>query len=105
MNVPAWVRWTVLAVVVMAIAVGGAAANMAVLGASDAEPTVGALSARGALPAIATGPGSEPPPATTDAANDDHHDDDEHADDHDDDSHTDGDRDHRDDTTRDHDDD
>jgi len=103
-NVPAWVRWTVLAVVVMAVAVGGAAANMAVLGASDAEPTVGALSARGALPAIATGPRTEPPPATTDAADDDH-DDDDHADDHDDDSHTDGDRDHRDDTTRDHDDD
>lgn len=56
MTMPRPLRWVVVGAAVVAVAAGGTAANIAVLRASDVEPTVGALSARGALPA-ATQPG------------------------------------------------
>jgi hypothetical protein len=59
-------RWVLAAVAVIAVAAAGVAANMAVLSASEPEPTIGSLSARGALPTTAgTVPATPSPPRTT----------------------------------------
>lgn len=64
MRGPAWVRWTVAVALVLAVAVGGALANMALLSGSDPEPAVGSLNARERAP-VATSTGAPVSTPTT----------------------------------------
>ncbi|MEQ8835010.1 MAG: hypothetical protein RIB67_11290 [Miltoncostaeaceae bacterium] len=68
MSAPGWLRWALALAVVLAVAVGGAMANMALLSSPDTEPAVGGLNARDGAPAVrAPGTTTAPPtrPGTT----------------------------------------
>lgn len=51
MRVPVWARWALAAVLVVAVATAGVAANLAVLGGESDDTRLGTLSARSIDPA------------------------------------------------------
>lgn len=73
MSIPPWARWALAVVLVLGIAAGGVAANLAVLGSTEDDTALGSLSAGsiaqqgapddpGAPGAPGTAPGTPVPP-------------------------------------------
>ena len=65
MSIPPWARWALAVVLVLGIAAGGVAANLAVLGSTEDDTALGSLSAGSiAQQGAPDGPGAPGAPGT-----------------------------------------